>query len=107
MRSSPASFRYRFGSGDGLNGHALGNLVLAALADVMNDFPRAVQIAARVVGARGRVLPATSELVTLVAEFEDGRVMSGETSIASCRRPHSAHFADSGAPAVATPRRAT
>jgi len=76
-------FQYRFGSGDGLNGHALGNLVLAALADVMNDFPRAVQIAARVVGARGTVLPATSEVVTLLAEFEDGRVMSGETAIAS------------------------
>lgn len=76
-------FQYRFGSGDGLNGHALGNLVLAALADVMNDFPRAVEIAARVVGARGTVLPATSEVVTLVAEFEDGRVMSGETAIAA------------------------
>ena len=76
-------FQYRFGSGDGLNGHALGNLVLAALADVMNDFPRAVEIAARVVGARGTVLPATSEVVTLVAEFEDGRVLSGETAIAA------------------------
>lgn len=76
-------FQYRFGSGDGLNGHTLGNLVLTALADVMNDFPRAVEIAARVVGARGTVLPATSEVVTLVAEFEDGRVLSGETVIAA------------------------
>ena len=75
-------FQYRFGSGDGLNGHAIGNLVLTALADVTNDFPRAVEIAARVVGARGTVLPATSELVTLVAEFEDGRILSGETAIA-------------------------
>jgi uncharacterized cofD-like protein len=76
-------FQYRFGSGDGLNGHAIGNLVLTALADVTNDFPRAVEIAARVVGARGTVLPATSELVTLVAEFTDGRVLSGETAISS------------------------
>jgi uncharacterized cofD-like protein len=76
-------FQYRFDAGEGLNGHALGNLVLTALADVTHDFARAVQIAARVVGARGTVLPATSELVTLVAEFEDGRVLSGETAIAS------------------------
>ncbi len=76
-------FQYRFGSGDGLNGHTLGNLVLTALADVMNDFPRAVEIAARVVGAHGTVLPATSEVVTLVAEFEDGRVLTGETAIAA------------------------
>lgn len=75
-------FQYRFDSGDGLNGHALGNLVLTALTDVTHDFSRAVEIAARVVGAQGRVLPVTSELVTLVAEFEDGRVLSGETAIA-------------------------
>ena len=74
-------FQYRFGSGDGLNGHTLGNLVLAALADVMCVFPRAVEIASLVVGAHGTVLPATSEVVTLVAEFEDGRVLSGETAI--------------------------
>jgi uncharacterized cofD-like protein len=76
-------FQYRFGSGEGLNGHTLGNLVLTALADVMNDFPRAVEVAARVVGARGTVLPATSEVLTLVAEFEDGRILSGETTIAA------------------------
>jgi uncharacterized cofD-like protein len=76
-------FQYRFGTGEGLNGHTLGNLVLTALADVMNDFPRAVEIAARVVGARGTVLPATSEVVTLVAEFEDGRILSGETNISA------------------------
>lgn len=76
-------FQYRFGSGDGLNGHTLGNLVLTALADVMNDFPRAVEVAARVVGAVGTVLPATSEVVTLLAEFEDGRVLTGETTIAA------------------------
>ena len=76
-------FQYRFGSGDGLNGHPIGNLVLTALADVTNDFPRAVEIAARVVGACGRVLPVTSEAVTLLGEFSDGRVLSGETAIAS------------------------
>lgn len=76
-------FQYRFGSGDGLNGHAIGNLVLTALADVTNDFARAVEIASRVVGARGTVLPATPEMVTLVAEFDDGRIVSGETAIAA------------------------
>lgn len=76
-------FQYRFDAGDGLTGHPIGNLVLAALADVTNDFPRAVEIAARVVGARGTVLPATRDMVTLVAEFEDGRVVSGETAIAA------------------------
>ncbi len=75
-------FQYRFGSGEGLSGHALGNLVLTALTDVTRDFAQAVELAARVVGAHGTVLPVTSEVLTLVAEFEDGRVLSGETAIA-------------------------
>lgn len=75
-------FQYRFGSGEGLNGHAIGNLVLAALADVTQDFAEAVDIAARMLDISGIVLPATSEIVTLVAEFADGRVLSGETTIA-------------------------
>ena len=76
-------FQYRFDSGDGLSGHPIGNLVLTALADVTNDFARAVEIAARVIGAKGTVLPATRDMVTLVAEFEDGRIVSGETAISA------------------------
>jgi uncharacterized cofD-like protein len=75
-------FQYRFGTGEGLNGHAIGNLMIAALTDVTNDFAQAVDIAARLLRANGVVLPATSEMVTLMAEFADGRVLSGETSIA-------------------------
>jgi uncharacterized cofD-like protein len=76
-------FQYRFGAGDGLNGHAIGNLVLAALADVTQDFAEAVEIAGRILDICGIVLPATSEIVTLVAELADGRVLSGETAIAT------------------------
>jgi uncharacterized cofD-like protein len=76
-------FQYRFDGGEGLDGHAVGNLVLAALADVTHDFAQAVDVAGRMLGACGVVLPATSELVTLVAEFVDGRVLSGETAIAA------------------------
>jgi uncharacterized cofD-like protein len=75
-------FQYRFEAGEGLSGHAMGNLMIAALTDVTRDFAQAVEVAARMLGACGVVLPATSELVTLVAEFTDGRVLSGETSIA-------------------------
>ena len=75
-------FQHRFESGDGLTGHAIGNLMIAALADVTRDFAQAVEVASRMLGACGVVLPATSELVTLVAEFTDGRVLSGETTIA-------------------------
>jgi uncharacterized cofD-like protein len=75
-------FQYRFAAGDRLQGHALGNLILVALADITGDFAKGVEIAARVVGARGRVLPATADPVTLSAELLDGRVVAGETAIA-------------------------
>lgn len=80
-------FQFRFESGDGLNGHALGNLMLTALTEVTGDFTRAVEIAGRVVGARGRVLPATADPVVLSAELEDGRVVTGETSIVGASVP--------------------
>ena len=76
-------FQYRFDTGDGLTGHAVGNLLLAALADVTQDFAHAVDVAGTMLGACGVVLPATSEVVTLIAELEDGRVLTGETAIAS------------------------
>jgi len=76
-------FQYRFGAGEGLNGHSIGNLLIAALADVNQDFAMAVDTAARLLGVCGVVLPATSEIVTLVAEFTDGRALTGETSIAA------------------------
>jgi uncharacterized cofD-like protein len=76
-------FQFRFETGDGLNGHALGNLMLTALAEVTGDVTRAIEIAARVVGARGRVLPATTDQVTLCAELSDGRIVEGETAVVS------------------------
>lgn len=81
------AFQFRFEAGDGLNGHALGNLMLMALAEVTGDFARAVEIAGRVVGARGRVVPATAESVTLSARLRDGRIVSGETAIVAAGSP--------------------
>ena len=52
------AFEYRFPSGD-LEGHALGNLIIAGLANVTGDFGRALDLAAGLLGAHGRVLPAT------------------------------------------------
>ncbi len=57
--------------------------VLAALADVTQDFAEAVDLAGRILDICGIVLPATSEIVTLVAALADGRVLSGETAIAA------------------------
>ncbi|MCU1496670.1 MAG: uncharacterized protein JWM47_623 [Acidimicrobiales bacterium] len=59
------SLEHRFAEGDDVRGgHALGNLLLAALAEQLG-FPAAVDEVARLVGAQGRVLPATTGAVAL------------------------------------------
>jgi uncharacterized cofD-like protein len=66
--------QYRFGgsvSGDGqgeLQGHAFGNLLLAALTGITGSFDEALLAAERVLALRGRVLPSTLEQVTLAAD---------------------------------------
>jgi uncharacterized cofD-like protein len=62
-------FQYRFGQGNGLNGHSFGNLFITALVAVTGSFERAIQEAAQVLAVRGRILPSTLEDVTLVADL--------------------------------------
>lgn len=73
-------FGYRFKEGS-LEGQNLGNLFLAALNDIMGSFELAVEKANEVLAVKGRVLPVTVENVQLVATFDDGSTMLGETEI--------------------------
>lgn len=61
-------FQSRF-AGDGpLAGHALGNLVLAALTEHVGSSVAACELAARLLGACGRVLPLSEDGIDIVAE---------------------------------------
>jgi uncharacterized cofD-like protein len=68
--------QYRFGglpgqNGQGeLQGHAFGNLLLAALTGITGSFDEALLAAQEVLALRGQVLPSTLDNVTLVAEVE-------------------------------------
>jgi len=74
-------FQYRFEGGIGLEGHAFGNLFLAAMERITGDFQEAIIQSSRVLAVRGRVLTATREPVILGAQFEDGRWVFGESLI--------------------------
>jgi uncharacterized cofD-like protein len=76
---------HRFEEADGLGGHSLGNLFLAASAQVRGDFVEAIALTQSLLGAVGRVLPCTQDPVVLEAEFEDGTVVAGESQIAARR----------------------
>ena len=65
------AFEHRFRAGD-LDGHALGNLILVGLAQVLGDFGQALEEAGRLLECAGRVLPATTDPVVLTADAGDG-----------------------------------
>lgn len=68
------AFAYRFAAGD-LAGHALGNVIIAGLAEVTGDFATALQVASDLLGVTGRVLPATRVPVHLKAEVGGAEVV--------------------------------
>jgi uncharacterized cofD-like protein len=80
-------FQYRFAKGRGLKGHSFGNLFLTALTDLTGDFAQAVKLSSEVLASVGRIFPSTSANVTLEAELENGRIVTGETKISRSRSP--------------------
>ncbi len=79
-------FRYRFPGSGALGGHSFGNLFLAALTAVTGDFTEAVRLSSEVLASKGRIYPATLTDVHLIAEFDDGTQMHGETNITAANR---------------------
>src|SRR5499427_1370214 len=63
-------FRHRFDKGSGLEGHSFGNLFLAALTSITNDFSEAVRLSSDIV---------------LEALMEDGTRVRGETMITASK----------------------
>lgn len=79
-------FQYRFEEGD-FKGHPFGNIFLAALTRVTGSFESAVREANAILSVRGRVLPATTAKVSLVAEHADGTKTTGETLVGKVNKP--------------------
>lgn len=86
--------QYRFKNGNGLAGHSLGNLFLAAMKDITGDFVTAIKEMSRVLAVRGDVLPASEEDVVLKAEMADGVVVVGESYIPQYGKPIKRVFLD-------------
>ncbi|WP_460467714.1 gluconeogenesis factor YvcK family protein [Calidifontibacter terrae] len=70
------ALQHRF-AGDGpLGGHALGNLIIASLWDLLGDPVAGLDLVGRLLGARGRVLPMAAEPLQIRAQVrghDDGR----------------------------------
>ena len=79
--------QYRFpgeeGS-EGLSGHAIGNLLIAAMTAVEDgDFEEGVRQMNRVLAVRGQVVPASATPLILHAALHDGTEVIGQSKIAA------------------------
>lgn len=73
-------FDFRFNNGE-LAGHSVGNLLLAALAQITGRTDLAISEAAKILEVSGQVLPVTVDNTDLVARLTDGTIIRGETNI--------------------------
>lgn len=74
-------FQYRFENGNGLSGHSLGNLLLAAVTSITGDFVLGIRELSRVLNVNGSVLPSANQNIVLNAEMTDGTIVKGESQI--------------------------
>ena len=81
-------FQHRFSAGDShLNGHSVGNLIIAGLSDMTGDFLTAIQQVSRVLAVRGKVIPSARQALVLRATMADGTVVRGESAITDYPSP--------------------
>ncbi len=76
-------YEYRFDGSD-VRGHSLGNLLIAALADLEGGFGPGLHAVERMLGAAGSVIPAAPMHLQLMAEIDGERVV-GQATIGHAR----------------------
>ena len=74
--------QYRFTEGS-LKGQCFGNLFLAAMAGISENFEEKKKKMSSVLAVKGKVLPVTLDDMKLVAELENGEIIEGESKIPS------------------------
>lgn len=76
---------YRFEKGKGIKGHSMGNLFLTALEDILGSEPAAVEKVSKLFRLKGKILPISRKMVTLVAKYSDGNTIVSEHKIETHR----------------------
>lgn len=79
-------FQHRFDVGNGLSGHSLGNLLLAAMTSITGNFNTGIKEISRVLNVKGRIYPISDQNMSLHALMEDGTRVSGESKIPLARK---------------------
>lgn len=71
---------YRFTEGR-LKGQNFGNLLIAAMNAISDNFYDAVRNVSKVLAVKGRVLPVSLEDLQIIAHLSDGTIIEGESEI--------------------------
>jgi uncharacterized cofD-like protein len=72
--------QYRFEEGR-LKGQCFGNLFIAAMNGISENFEFAIEKISDILAVTGKVLPVSNEDVHLVAYLENGKIINGESNI--------------------------
>ncbi len=71
----------RYGRKDAISGHKVGNLLFAAVFDVTKDVEKSIKILQKLFSAKGNILPATRQNISLSATTIDGIRVETEEKI--------------------------
>ncbi len=78
------SYRFtgeRYGTEESLGGHKLGNLMMVGLTSILGDFSKALSQMQTIFKTRGKILPATTEPVSIWATTSVGERVDREENI--------------------------
>ncbi|HEY8295284.1 MAG TPA: 2-phospho-L-lactate transferase CofD family protein, partial [Micrococcaceae bacterium] len=100
-------FQSRDGSAGSLDNHAMGNLLIVTLWELLGDPVAGLQWAGALLGARGQVLPMASVPLTIEGQVrhrhpdgtETSRIIRGQASLALAGQVENVRLLPEGAPA--------
>jgi uncharacterized cofD-like protein len=95
-----AVLQYRFKGIPGLEGHPVGNILLAAATEITGDFLKAINMVEKIISARGHVMPSTLFNTKLCAKLKDGSIVEGESNISKSIYPIENIFLDPTPPSA-------
>jgi uncharacterized cofD-like protein len=84
---------HRFSEGR-LGGQSVGNIILAAAAEIYGNFERGIERVSDFLHVNGRVVPVSEERMVLCAELENGSIVIGESQIHKVVESEESHIAD-------------
>ena len=78
--------QYRFDTYTDLNGHPVGNLIMAAMYNITGSLKESIKVLSDFLNVRHKILPLSEDYLTLMAETTSGDIIHGETEIGHDRR---------------------